>query len=388
MKILICIVVSIVITVTFTFNVSAAENVTSDSESAKLTPACILFDVKSGKILYEKNAETSVPVGVMNKLMTILTAAEAVNSGKLSFDDTAVASAAANSVKGASVWLETGDEITIGELFRAVIIGNANDAAIALAEAVSGTESKFLEAEKRIAEELGLESTIFTNVHGYENAEEQISTAADLAKIISALNRYENDFLSEFFVTSLDYVRGDKAQLVNSNRLVRDYKGCIGYKYGTSKATGECLAAAAERGSNTYGIVLLSFPDEDKMFEYAEKLLDAGFENFTSVKAQIPDDLPQSIKIRNGYTPEVNIKAAEGQEFTVRRNQAQNIEIKVILPEYIYAPVFVNQKVGEIHYYIDNNFVYKIDIYADGAAEQVNFKKNIVLFLQNIFSFD
>jgi D-alanyl-D-alanine carboxypeptidase (penicillin-binding protein 5/6) len=320
--------------------------------------------------------------------MTVLTAAVSVNSGNLSLDDTAVASAAANAVKGASVWLETGDEITIGELFRAVIIGNANDAAITLAEAVSGTESKFIEKGKLIADELGLESTVFTNAHGYEDPKNQISTAADLAKIISALNRYEYDFLSEYFVTSLDYVRGDKAQLVNSNRLVRDYKGTIGYKYGTSTATGECLAAAATRDGNTYGIILLGFPDEDKLFEYAEKLLDAGFENFTSVKAQVPKDLQPSIRVRNSYTPELNIKAAEGQEFTVRRSQAQNIESKVILPDYVYAPVTKNQKVGEIHYYIDDKFVYKIDIYADGTAEKVNFQQNFLRFIQNLFSFD
>jgi D-alanyl-D-alanine carboxypeptidase (penicillin-binding protein 5/6) len=354
--------------------------------SAESKPVAeILFELDTGKVLYAENAETPVPVGMMNKLMTVLAAAREVEAGRLPPAKTVYAPASVASEKGASVWLESGDPITVEELFRAVIIGNANDAALTLAAAAFGTEERYLEKAAEIAQEMGLSSTSFTNAAGFNAPEEQISSAADIAKIISALSKIE--FIAPYFISRLDYVRGEAAQLVNTNKMSRSYNGCIGYKFSFTKPSGYCLAVGAKQGDNRYGAVLLGSSDEQKMYTRASKMLDAAFEYFTSFVPEPPEELTKEIRVKNGYAESVPIKAGTPGKYVIRKGQTANIEARIVLPEFVYAPVKSGQMIGEVHFYLEGKFFCKTPIIASENVEGVTFGKNLAITLKSVFDF-
>jgi D-alanyl-D-alanine carboxypeptidase (penicillin-binding protein 5/6) len=346
----------------------------------------ILFELDTGKILYSENANVPVPVGMMNKLMTILTAAEEVEAGRLTLDKTVYAPASVSDEKGASVWLESGDAITVEELFKAVIIGNANDAALTLAAAAFGSEQKYLARVAEKADELGLINTLFTNASGYNSPEEQISCAADIAKIVSAISKIE--FIAPMFTNRLDYVRGEDAQLVNTNKMARSYNGCIGYKYAYSKPSGYSLAVGAQSGGNRYGAVVLGSADETKMYARAAKMLDAAFEYYTSYVPKAPDDIPTEIRVKNGYAENVAIAPASAQKYVIKKSQSGSFEAQIIIPDFIYAPVSSGQTIGEVHYYLEGEFFCKTPIVATSDIEGVTFGKNLAIILKNVFNFD
>jgi D-alanyl-D-alanine carboxypeptidase (penicillin-binding protein 5/6) len=346
----------------------------------------ILFELDTGKVLYSENADIPVPVGMMNKLMTILAAANEVNAGRLDPGKTVYAPPSVSDEKGASVWLEGGDGITVEELFKAVIIGNANDAALTLAAAAFGSEAKYLEKARVIAKNLGLENTTFTNASGYNAPEEQLSSAADMAKIISALSKIE--FIAPMFLNRLDYVRDGDAQLVNTNKMARSYNGCLGYKYAYSKPSGYCLAVAAESGDNRYGAILLGFPDETKMYARGAQMLDAAFEHYTSYVPSAPENTPTMIRVKNGYAENVTLAPSEAGKYVIKKSQSESFEARVIIPDFVYAPVKTGQTIGEIQYYLEGKFFCKTPIVATADIEAVSFRKNLAIILKNIFSFE
>ena len=196
----------------------------------------VLIEASGGTVIDGQNEDTPVPVGTMAKLMTVLLAAEKVESGELYIDSKLKTSAYANSMQGAQVWLMPGEEITVDELFKAVIIGNANDAAAVLAEEISGSAEKFTALMNVRAAELGMENTVFTNFNGYYDDSEQISTAKDIALLCAKLSEY--DFLREYFTCWRDFVRNGETELVNANTLVRSYKGIVGFKAGHTENSG------------------------------------------------------------------------------------------------------------------------------------------------------
>ncbi|MDR0992614.1 MAG: serine hydrolase [Ruminococcus sp.] len=345
----------------------------------------ILFELDTGKILYSENADVPMPVGMMSKLLTILAAAREVEAGRLPLDKTVYAPASVADEKGASVWLESGDPITVEELFKSVIIGNANDAALTLAAAAFGSEDKYLEKAAVIARELGLQSTVFTEASGFKDPGAQISSAADMAKILSALSKI--DFIAPMFINRLDYVRGEDAQLVNTNKMARSYNGCVGYKYSYSKPSGYCLAAGASQNGNRYGAVLLGYADEDKMYTKAAKMLDAAFEYFTAFVPEPPEDLASEIRVKNGYAESVPVTAGEAGKYVIKKGQAANIEARIILPEYVYAPVKAGQTVGEVHFYLEGEFFCKTKIIAAENVEGVTFDKNLAIIIKSVFDF-
>jgi D-alanyl-D-alanine carboxypeptidase (penicillin-binding protein 5/6) len=364
-----------------TFNVSA--NVSAAAESEPPPYAELLFELDTNTILHGYNEDISLPVGVMNKLMTVLVAAEAVKAGEIKLSDV-VPTPSDAMIKGASVWLEPGDEITVDELFRAVIIGNANDATVTLKSAVTNNENDFIKRVDKISSTLSLTSTSFTNEHGYLDPAMQISSASDLSKLVTALSEY--DFLAETFKTKLDYIRDGKAQLVNSNRLVK-HDGAIGYKFGYSKETGYCLAAATEINGSRYGVVLLGFEDEDKMYARARTLLDYGFESYVSITPEIPETLPESITVKGALVDSVPIIASNPNKIIIHKADAGNLEAIICLPDYIYAPVNKDDTIGEIHYYLNGSVIYKFPLTASVDIPKLKLRNILVIIMEMMWKY-
>jgi D-alanyl-D-alanine carboxypeptidase (penicillin-binding protein 5/6) len=343
----------------------------------------LLFELDTNTVLYEYNKDEALPVGVLNKLMTVLVASEAVEEGKISLSDIGVAPSDSK-IKGASVWLEPGDEITVDELFRGVIIGNANDAAVTLISAVTDDVNDYTNRYEDLKSSLLLTSTNFTNEHGFLEPENQLSSAYDLSKIVTALSKY--DFLSDYFKQKLDYIRDGKAQLVSSNKLLQSDEA-LGYKSGYAGASGYCLAGAKERDGARYGVILLGFSDEDEMYERAKVLLESGFNNYASIVPEIPEKLPESVAVKGSLHASVPISVLTPEKIIVKTEDTGKLESTVFLPDYIYAPVKKGDRVGEIHYYLNGKVIYKLTLHASSDISKLNCGNIFAILTEMLYSF-
>ena len=357
----------------------------NDTEQKFSEPCVVLIEANTGTVLYSRNADVKVPVGTMNKLMTVLLVAEQIKNGKLMLDDTVKASTYANTMQGAQIWLMPGEEMSVSDLLKAVIIGNANDASVALAEKVSYTENDFVKLMNSRAKELGMHNTTFTNCNGYRDDSLQVSTAYDMALLSAELSKY--DFLTKFFITWLDYVRGKDTELVNSNILVKNYNGIVGFKAGYSESSQNCISAGADRNGALYIVAALNYKDKDTMFSESKATLNMGFQNFQIVTPDIPDEMPENIVVKNGINKNTDILISEQQTIVIPNGTYKNVTYRIILPEYIYAPIAEGDKIGEIQYYLNDKLLFKSDIISTQNVEDVTFMKAIIIILKNMLSF-
>ncbi|MGN0603140.1 MAG: D-alanyl-D-alanine carboxypeptidase family protein [Oscillospiraceae bacterium] len=337
----------------------------------------IVFELTSGIVIDDVNADKAVPVGTMNKLMTVLLAAEKISCKELSLDSIVKASEYANSMQGAQIWLMPGESITVEELLKGVIIGNANDASVALAEAVSGSEKKFVSAMNDKAAELGMEHTSFTNCCGYYDDDKQVSTASDLSKLICELYKY--DFLTPYFTTWLDYVRNDASELVNANELVKKFEGIIGFKAGFTENSGYCVAAASQRGDKAFGVIILGSNDKDEAFSTAKTKLNSVFADYIVIKPEPPEKIPETVAVKGSLDAEIPITFGEIRNIVIPKGAADSISSVFILPNYVYAPVKKGDKVGEIQFYRKDKYLFSVDIV---AAENADEKTNGIVLLK------
>lgn len=345
----------------------------------------ILIEASGGAVIESVNEDVPVPVGTIAKLMTVLLAAEKVEAGELSIDDKLKTSAHANSMQGAQIWLMPGEEITVDELFKGVIIGNANDASVVLAEDVAGSEEEFVGLMNSRAKELGMSNTVFTNCNGYYDDEKQVSTASDIAKLCAELTKY--DFLRGYFTTWRDFVRCEATELVNANELVKSYKGLIGFKSGYTEDSGYCTAVGAERDGVTYISVVLGCRDKGNDFTEARRLMNNGFSGYTVFTPELPEDIPSEIAVKGGMSAKVSVDCGEVRRVVLPNGAANSVTSKVIMPEYIFAPVEKSSKVGEIHFSRNDRLIFIVDIYASESAEKMTVLNAIGILLKKLLTF-
>lgn len=372
----ICIILSFVV-ISNSFIVSASEN--------ELTVCSVLIEANSKVVISSQNENTAVPVGVMSKLMTVYLVAEEIENGQLSLNDILKTSAYANTVKGATIWLMPGEEITVDELLKAVIIGNANDAAVVLAEKISGTEEKFTEKMNEKAKQLGMKNTAFTNCNGYYDDAKQLSTAYDLAVLCSYLSEYE--FLKNYFTCWRDYVRNGQTELVNSNELVKSYKGIIGFKSGYTENSGYCTAAAASRDGTTYISVAIGFEEKSDSLSKVKSLLDTAFSQYSVITPEPPDKIPEGISVKGGMQKSVPVEYEKIRKVVLPNSAVNSVSSKIILTDYIYAPVPKGYKVGEIHFFRNDKLMFCVDIVTKENIDEINIPKALNIILKNLLTF-
>lgn len=355
------------------------------AEEKEYTLCKAMTEATGGVIMSEQNAETPVPVGTMAKLMTVLLAAEQVKAGKLSLDSRLKTSEHANSMQGAQIWLMPGEEITVDELLKAVIIGNANDASVVLAEKIAVSEEKFAELMNVRAKELGMENTCFTNCNGYYDDDKQVSTAHDMARLCAELSKY--DFLRGYFTCWRDFVRGGETELVNSNEAVKDYKGLIGFKAGFSENAGYCAALGAERDGVMYISVILGCDDKDKCLSDAKSLLSMGFSQYTVFTPERPKDVPTEIAVRGGMAKTVPVESESIRSVVLPNGAAGSVTSRIVMTDYVYAPVEKGRKVGEIQFLRNDKMIFAVDIRTADSAEEMDTKKALCIILKKLLTF-
>ncbi len=355
-----------VLTVTLGFPVCASA--LSDDEIT--APSAVLMDAKTGKVLYEKNMHEVRACASITKVMTLLLVFEAIDSGKISMEDNVTASAHAASMGGSDIWLEQGETMTVNEMIKATVVASANDAAVALAEYVCGSEDEFVSKMNQKAKELEMKETVFKNCNGLDE-DGHVTSAYDVAVMSRELIKHKKIF--EYSGIWIDYLRDGKTQLVNTNKLLKNYNGITGLKTGTTSQAGSCISATAERDNLSLIAVVLGSASGKERFTDAAKLLDYGFANYAMYLPKIPENAVCDIKVKNGMSPAVRTTVDISNPFLIAKGSDSKITAEVSLPEEIEAPVKKGDVIGRIIYKNENEKTAEYPITADGSVEQITF---------------
>jgi D-alanyl-D-alanine carboxypeptidase (penicillin-binding protein 5/6) len=308
-------------------------------------PSAILMEKQTGAVLYEKNAYEHLAPASVTKVMTMLLVVEAVADGSLSLDETVTASARAASMGGSQIWLEEGEQMSVGEMLKCVTVVSANDCCVALAEHMAGSEEAFVARMNRRAEALGLRDTHFTSCSGLSDSDEHYTCAHDLAVISRELICH--DMIKDYTTIWMDSIRNGAFGLSNTNKLIFYYPGATGLKTGFTAKAMYCLAATAERDGTEYIAVVLHAPSSAERFESAKALLNLGFGSFALVSPAPPEAIAPvevSLGVYDCVQPVLPADAA----VLVEKEKAGALRYAVSLPARVDAPVAAGQQLGTL----------------------------------------
>lgn len=344
----------------------------------------VLYEASTGTILYNKKADEKAPVSYLTKLMTILLTSEKIETDKkFTLDKKLITSSTANSKQGSQIWLNVGEEIAVEELLKSITIGNANDACTVLAEGISGSEEAFVQLMNERAEALGMNDTVFVDCSGISDS--NISTAKDIAVLSAELLKHGN--LKGYFTAWMDTVRGGKAELVNLNTLVKNYKGISGLKACASEKAGNCIAASASRNKMSLVAVALKSKDNDSKASDAKSMLNFGFDEYDMFIPEIPEDALEPINVTHGSVLKTDTYIDGTTRLVVKRGTASEINIKFDRIDKLEAPVPANTKVGELVFKMGTKEMLKHNIYTKEEVERIDlvgaFKKLLLSLLRN-----
>lgn len=309
--------------------------------------AAILIDEDSGTVLYEKNADESRPIASITKIMTLLLTFEALEAGKVSLSDIVPVSEHAYHMGGSQIWLEPGEQLTLDEMLKAICISSANDAAVAVAEFIGGSEPVFVERMNARAKELGMQSTTFRNACGLDE-DGHLSTARDVA-IMSREMLLNHPEIENYCTVWMDTLRGGATQLVNTNKLLKSYNGITGLKTGTTGKAGVCISASASRDDLRLIAVVLGSSSGKERFAAATSLLDYGFAMFESALVPIPADAPKILPVQKGEEPALELCYTAPERCLAVKGQGSALQAEVELPQTLEAPIREGAVIGSLN---------------------------------------
>ena len=342
-------------------------------------PSCILMEASTGLVLYEENADEALPPASVTKIMTLLLVMEAVDEGRLGWEDMITTSEYAASMGGSQVYLEPGEEMPVWEMVKCVVVASANDAAVALAEAIAGSEEAFVSMMNARAAELGMTSTHFENTNGLDDdTTNHVTSARDIA-IMSRELITKHPKILEYSSIWMDTIRNGEFGLTNTNRLIRFYRGANGLKTGSTAKAKFCISATAERDGMQLIAVIMASPSRDERNESAKKLLDYGFANW-EVASLEPEPLDDLV-LNGGVYPTLPIKYEDSQ-LVLKKGSAAKLTKNLVLPETISAPVAAGDEVGKIEYLLDGEVVATLPIVAAEDRDRIGFGEVLSRFLR------
>lgn len=349
------------------FSVGAVNDDASVDVKAK---ACLLMDAATGEVLFSKNEHEKLYPASVTKIMPLLLVMEAIDSGKISLDDKVTASAVAASKGGSQIWLKEGEQMTVNELLKAAVISSANDACTALGELIAGSEEGIVKMMNDRAQELGMNDTVFVNCTGLDDeTDSHLTSAYDIALMSKELLSHER--IKEYSTVWMDSLRDGATQLVNTNKLVRFYKGTTGLKTGTTTKAGHCISASAERnGLHLIAVVLGSSNSTDR-FEGAKAMLNWGFANYETVTPEFDSALITDVNIIKGIEDAVTPTVEEILPITLKSGLKNKIETQVDLATDVKAPVEKGQKLGTIKFIAEGETVGEYDLYSDREIREL-----------------
>lgn len=341
----------------------------------------ILMEPNTGEILYENNADEQLPPASITKIMSLLLVFEALDRKDITLETVVTASEHACSMGGSQIWLEPGESMTVDELLKASVIASANDACVALGELIAGSEEGFVAQMNERAKQLGMNNTTFINCTGLD-AQGHLTTAHDVG--IMSCELIKHDLIKNYSTVWMDSLRNGESELVNTNKLVRFYKGTTGLKTGTTGSAKYCLSATAERDGLELVAVVMAGESSDARFSGAKKLLDYGFANysFTNVSA----DLKENTKdIKNGMKRYVNIIADERLNVLLPKSQKPEIKRITEWNKDIKAPIKKGDVLGYVNVYMNDNEIGSIPIKASTSVKKLTILTAMLQIFEEIF---
>ena len=348
MKRLVSVMLTIILLTTFAAPLAFAEEKTG-VELADNVKSAILIERDTGKVLYEKNSNESLPPASMTKIMTMLLIMEALDEGKLSYDEKVRASEYAASMGGSQIFLEAGEEMTVEELLKGIAIGSGNDASVAMAERIAGSEEAFIDMMNKKAEELGLKDTKFQNTTGLP-VEEHYSSAHDMAIMSKELLKYED--ITKYTGKYEAYLREDtdnKFWLVNTNKLVRFYPGVDGLKTGFTREAMYCLTATAEKDGMRVIAVVFGAPTPKDRNAQVTKMLDYAFSQYKTHPMFERNHVMGSAKISKGKDKTLDVVTSEPISLLTKKGEnIEDVSQKVTVHKDLKAPIKKGDPVGEL----------------------------------------
>ena len=310
--------------------------------------SAVLMDVETGTVLSEQNAHEALAPASVTKVMTMLLIMEAIDSGKIRWEDTVTASEEAAAKGGSQIYLKVGETMTVSDMVKSIAVSSANDCACAMAEHLSGSESAFVEQMNARAKELGMEDTHFVNCTGLDDdpeAEKHRTSAYDIAIMSRELLKNHPD-IKKYTTIWMDTVRDGAFGLSNTNKMVRFYNGCTGLKTGFTTGAGYCLSASAQReGLELIAVVMGSETSKDR-FSACKSLLDYGFANFALYTPQMQEGA--SVPVKLGASAAVSAVPAGETALLVDKAQRNSITTEITLEECVIAPVSRGQRLGAL----------------------------------------
>lgn len=345
--------------------------------------SAVLMDMTTGQVLYEHNAHEMLPPASVTKVMTLLLIMEAIDSGRIGWDDTVTASESAAAKGGSQVYLKVGETMTVTDMVKSIAVSSANDCACAMAEHISGSEGAFVEAMNEKAKALGMEHTHFLNCTGLDDdpqASNHLTCAMDIAIMSRALMMEHLD-IRKFTTIWMDTIRNGSFGLSNTNKLVRFYPGATGLKTGFTQKAGYCLSATAQRdGMELVATVMGSESSKDR-FNACKQLLDYGFANYALVTPQTEEG---QVPVKLGTADTVKVMPKEKIELLVDKAQRNQVNITTQLPDSIDAPVSKGQKIGTVTVRVGDQVVSEVPLLAQEAVPKLSWWQMFLRILRRI----
>ena len=331
-------------------------------------PSAILIEKETGTVIFEKNADERLSPASVTKVMTILLIVEEIESGNIALEDTVTASARASSMGGSQIFLRENETMSVRDMLKSIIVSSANDAAVAMAEHISGSESAFVERMNRRAADLGMANTVFMNCTGLLEQPEHLTTARDISLMSRELLKH--DWIREYTTIWTDSVRGGEFGLSNTNKLIRYYSGATGLKTGFTSTAGYCLSASAMRDGVEYIAVVMHCDTSQHRFESAKALLSYAFSNYTLISAR-PDEAIPPVEVKLGEKSYIQPVYVGDEKILIEKSKASSVEKTLSVMPVVNAPVNAGDKLGTVTLTADGEVIYSADIAAEESVARL-----------------
>ena len=364
---------------------TAAARPLEDGTPMSLTsPAAILAETATGTIIFEKNADERREVASITKLMTALLVMEAIDRGDVKFTDSVQVSQNAEAMKGSQALLDANATYSLEDLLRTTIMASANDSAVALSEYLCGSEEAFVARMNARAGELGMSNTYYVNCTGYPQ-EGQYTTARDVCTLCCEVAKHPlYTKYSSVWIDKLNHPGGRVTDLTNTNRLVRFYQGCDGFKTGSTDAAKYCLAATAEKNGMRLVAIVLGTPVSQTRFDEARAMLDYGFANYQRIAiANKGDLLGEKLPIHGGAADTVDLALGSGLSMLLKNGQQSGLKMELALPEYADAPITKGDILGTVNVMLNGQVIAKLNCVAATDVPRPGFIEGLYRILNN-----
>lgn len=362
------------------FNISVhSEPVNSNDIDAK---AYVLMEQSSGRVLSELNPDEKLPIASVTKIMTMLIIMESVDAGIIKLDDMVTVSDNAMSYGGSTMFLESGEQLSVSDMLKGIAVASANDGCVAMAEHLSGSEQAFVDKMNVRAKELGMKNTNFVNTNGLD-AENHYSSAKDVA--IMSRELLKHDKITEYTSIWMDELRGGKFQLANTNKLIRFYNGANGLKTGSTSGALCCLSASAKRNDMQLIAVVLGSPTSEKRFSSAKALLDYGFANYRIEKLVDNNEKICDVNVINGVENSVSAIAESKKYRLSEKNNTDKTQKRVFVNDDIIAPINAGDVIGSVEFCVNEKVIETVPLLAESSIAKKTlsdiFKELITYFM-------